>query len=115
MKPAIILSWPAKALSPNFRSRSHWPRTRALKMARQEAWANALMAKWNTLRPDGRLSLKVTFCAPDARKRDLDNLIASCKPHMDGIADAIGVDDSRFDVDYSFGAAARPGRVEVAL
>lgn len=31
-----------------------------------------------------------------ANRRDLDNVISSAKPILDGIQDAIGVDDSRF-------------------
>jgi crossover junction endodeoxyribonuclease RusA len=34
------------------------------------------------------------FHAPDKRRRDLDNLLASMKPHLDGLALAVGVDDA---------------------
>ena len=33
-----------------------------------------------------------------SRNRDDDNLIAACKAYRDGIADALGVNDSMFDV-----------------
>lgn len=38
------------------------------------------------------------FLPPDRRRRDMDNLLASCKGLLDGIADALGVDDSRFAI-----------------
>jgi hypothetical protein len=41
--------------------------------------------------------LKITFYTPDNRKRDLDNLLAAMKPALDGMAQAIGVDDALFD------------------
>lgn len=41
------------------------------------------------------LKLTLTFCPPDKRKRDLDNLYASFKPYQDGMMDTLGVDDSR--------------------
>lgn len=42
------------------------------------------------------LPLRLTFFAPDKRKRDLDNLLAAMKPSLDGMAQALGVDDSLF-------------------
>lgn len=34
---------------------------------------------------------------PDRRARDRDNLLAASKPSLDGIADALGVNDARFN------------------
>ena len=46
--------------------------------------------------PEGRLHLWIDFYPPDRRRRDDDGLLASMKAARDGIADALGVDDSRF-------------------
>ena len=46
--------------------------------------------------PAGRLHLWIDFYPPDRRRRDDDGLLASMKAARDGIADALGVDDSRF-------------------
>ncbi len=35
------------------------------------------------------------FHAPDRRRRDLDNLLSSCKSYLDGVALAYGINDSR--------------------
>ena len=52
--------------------------------------------------------MNIEFAPPSRRRIDLDNCIASCKAYFDGIADALGVDDSTFrlqarmsDDDYS--------------
>jgi len=45
---------------------------------------------------DGDCDVVLTFSPPDKRRYDDDNLIARCKAYLDGIADALGVDDSRF-------------------
>jgi crossover junction endodeoxyribonuclease RusA len=105
----ISLPWPAKALSPNHRSRSHWPRTRALKKARETAWALTLEAK-----ASGTL-LTVTFNPPDKQPRDKDNLIASTKAYQDGISDALRCDDSTFDPEYHIGNPVKGGRVVVEI
>jgi crossover junction endodeoxyribonuclease RusA len=36
----------------------------------------------------------LTFCPPDHRRRDIDNLLSSSKAFIDGIFLALGVDDS---------------------
>jgi crossover junction endodeoxyribonuclease RusA len=40
--------------------------------------------------------LQLTISPPDKRHRDTDNVIASLKSALDGIADATGIDDSRW-------------------
>lgn len=113
----IELSWPAKALSPNFRSRSHWPRTRAIAAAKKEAWAVTLAAM-NGAKPaiEGRVKLIVRAYPPTAHVRDDDNMIASLKAHRDGIAKALGVDDSRFEQrPLQWGDPVKGGKVVVVL
>ena len=43
-----------------------------------------------------RVHVRVTFHPPDMRARDLDNMFASIKGGLDGLADALGIDDSWF-------------------
>lgn len=92
----IELPWPAKELAPNFRSRTHWARTRALKKARQDAFWATKSAKMSVAAGDVPVMLAVEFYPPDNRQRDIDNMQASCKAFYDGIADALGVNDHAF-------------------
>jgi crossover junction endodeoxyribonuclease RusA len=46
---------------------------------------------------EGDLAVTITFVQPDKRRRDRDNLLSACKPSLDGLAEAIGVDDSQFE------------------
>jgi len=63
----------------------------------------------------GAAKLSFTFCPPDKRRRDRDNLIASMKAATDGIADALGIDDANFTATYSFGEPIKGGSVLVTI
>ncbi len=90
----ITLPWPPAILSPN--ARPHWARlAKAKKSYRRACWAAVLeqkvaAPKWS------RMDVRLVFIAPDKRKRDRDNLGASMKAGLDGVADAWQLDDSRF-------------------
>ena len=115
----ITLSYPDKVLSPN--ARAHWAATaRAKKKAREAAsWAtiSAAGSKAN-LAPYAaheRLAVAIAFYPPDNRRRDMDNALASLKAALDGISDALGLDDSRFDIVPRMMASDGAARVEVLL
>lgn len=109
----VTLPWPGKALSPN--ARLHWSRkSAAMKRYRSDCWKLTLGATGAS--PSGlpdQIPLAITFCPPDRRRRDRDNLIASFKAGQDGIADALGVDDSRFVPTYHMGDVVKGGAVIV--
>jgi len=90
----LRLSWPASALWQN--RPVHWAqRARAVKAAKQEAWGEALrhgVQRFETDRP----RLVFAFHPPDARRRDLQNMPATQKAAIDGIAQAMGCDDAKF-------------------
>jgi crossover junction endodeoxyribonuclease RusA len=113
MTITFILPWPSADLSPN--ARLHWARkAKAAKKARSAAWAHAVEAKVHRINAD-KLSVKMMFCPPDNRRRDLDNTISATKPQQDGIADAVGIDDSKWAVTYSWGDVVPGGAVFVQL
>ncbi len=64
---------------------------------------------------DGKIAARITFYPPDKRHRDADNMVASIKSALDGIADALGVNDRRFQPSFHFEDFDGRGRVEVAL
>jgi crossover junction endodeoxyribonuclease RusA len=62
------------------------------------------------------LQIKITFCPPDKRRRDLDNLYATFKPYQDGIFEALGLDDCLIDrVILQRGELVKDGCVVVEL
>lgn len=109
----VRLPWPHKNLSPN--ARVHWgAKSRSVKAARSLAFYHAFDSR--RLKPDGELTVSLLFTPPTNRARDADNLIASCKPYFDGIAEAMGVNDKRFKFgEISISSAMKPGSVVVTI
>jgi crossover junction endodeoxyribonuclease RusA len=97
MRAEFFIPWPSRDLSPNSR-KHHMVVARAKKAARMQTFALARSACVNELDwpKEGRLVVWITGYASDRRRRDADNLLASMKGHLDGLADAMGVDDRRF-------------------
>lgn len=98
----IVLPWPNPKLNPNRSKGMHWASTTALrKTARTDAGYLARQAmsadRGSVGDAASTLALSITFVQPDKRARDRDNLLAALKPSLDGVADALGVNDSQFD------------------
>ena len=88
----IRLPWPPSAL--NTHAKGHWrPKAKATKKYRHDAWALAQEASVKAI--PGAI-LEFTFCPPDKRRRDIQNMPGMMKAGIDGIADAMGCDDSKF-------------------
>lgn len=107
------LPWPSPYLNPN--SNASWHKKyKAKKKLRADCFA---LAKADGKRkfPDGPIKLKVSFYPPDFRKRDADNMMASCKALFDGIADAWGVDDNRFRFEFEVYEVEKFGAVKVEV
>lgn len=111
----IILPWPPSALSPNVRS--HWRSHAKAKKSYRQACAWQALAQGVTAgcMPAGRVRVSMTFMPPDKRRRDLDNLIAAMKSGLDGLADALGVDDHRFALAFELVTDAIGGFVRVEV
>lgn len=113
---AIDLPWPNKGLSPN--ARIHWRRkARISKDAKADAIWFSKEAGIRAGDPDIPQSLRVTviFHPPDSRRRDLDNMLASLKPALDGVAFATGVDDSKWQIALRKEAPRKGGSVRIEL
>lgn len=109
-KNKIILPWPPAKLSPN--ARGHWG---GKEISRKKYKTDCRMLAGKRSFPDGKIALEITFCPPDARRRDLDNMLASIKAGLDGVAAAWGVDDNRFRMTIEIGEPVRHGAVEIVL
>lgn len=111
---SVSLPWPSKDLSPN--ARLHWARkAKAVKHARAAAHFIVMETRGNARRLGRTANISMTFCPPDKRRRDRDNLIASMKAATDGIADALRIDDSKFEVSYRIGEPVKGGAVLVTI
>jgi crossover junction endodeoxyribonuclease RusA len=112
----IELPWFPAACSPNARSRSHWPKTNAMKKTRAWAYAATLASGGNAWVLDGAITVQTTFHPPSRRNHDEDNLKASCKGYYDGIAQALGVDDNLFrHAPVMVGEPVKNGKIVVVI
>ncbi len=96
----LLASWPASVLSPN--NRKHWRLKSDAKRLQRCEWAYvALGMGMKAKLTDGqKLDVRLEFYPPDRKIRDADNLLASCKAGLDGLSDALGIDDSRFRISF---------------
>lgn len=110
----ITLSWPPRSLSPN--GRAHFRQRAAdARTAKNEAYVLTLAALGGrAFTAAGPLSVRLLFHPPRLGRYDDDNFIAACKPALDGISAALGVDDSTFQIERpAWGDVQRRGLVEV--
>ena len=91
----IIPHLPYPELNPN--SRVHWSeRNKWSKIARDEVgWLSK--EQWHDDQPMMKARISYEFMLKGKRTRDLDNLLAACKPFTDGLTDAgvIFYDDAK--------------------
>ena len=95
----IRLPWPDSKLMPNKAKGRGWAGLARIRTEQKEAASLCTMAAIQTTGPQkwtGNIPLSLVYMAPDKRHRDLDNLLAASKSIIDGMAHALGVDDSRF-------------------
>ena len=95
----ITLPFPNADLNPNRAHGRHWGALAKLKKdARLQAYLETrkvLNGKKNAF--SGLISLTLTFAMEGYRKRDADNLLASAKSALDGVAEGLGINDRDFE------------------
>lgn len=110
MTNTFRIPWPNKKLHPNSRTdRRHTTDIRT--KYKRDCWVLCREAK-----PDHTLThLDITFCPPDGRRRDLDNMLGAIKYGLDGVATAMGVDDYHWSLSIRRGDKdpAKLGYVEI--
>lgn len=115
----IELAFPDPALNPNQSKGRHWSVTSGLrKIAHYDAFLQTRRVAGTLLwRPTAsEIPVTITFIQPDRRKRDRDNLLAALKCSLDGVAAALGVDDSQFEpmtIRRQYGK--KPGAVHIEI
>jgi crossover junction endodeoxyribonuclease RusA len=111
----LDLPWPPAQLSPN--RRQHWAKAAAARKA-YRARCRAIAAAAGVgavLAGKERLEVALTFFPPDRRGRDWDNMLASMKSGLDGLADATGIDDRHWRLSFDVDAPVPGGQVLVRM
>jgi len=113
-KIILTFPWPDSELNPN---RRVYFRKRAEIKARYKRDCNILAKSYpRPIFEDGDIGITMTFNPSSHRKHDLDNLLASMKSGLDGIAEHWGVDDQRFNpITIRRGEVRKNGSVEITL
>jgi hypothetical protein len=112
MGGVITLPFPPSSLSGH--AKGHW-RSKSGPTAKHRGWAKAVTIAIRPRVPaTGDIRVHIRFVPPD-RRGDRTNFPNRMKPYLDGIAEALGVNDARFLPSYEFCEPEKPGRVEVIL
>lgn len=93
----IELDFPPAELFPNRAKGTHWAKLYQVRSDYREGstWLAKHQIK-NWKHDGGDIRLKLTFIMPDKRMRDADNCLAAAKGALDGLSDALMVNDKFF-------------------
>ena len=112
----VTLPWPPKELNPNNKTNWH-----ALSRVKKKYRATCHLLTLEALKGAGyarsarQIDVHLTFVPPDCRHRDQDNMVASMKAGLDGVASALRVDDVDFDLSFSVDDGVVGGMVKVEI
>ena len=110
----ITVPFPPSTLSGHAKGKHYYAKARTTAQWRQWACQAALAAKASAPEGNGDIPILIRFIPPN-RRGDRVNFPNRVKAVIDGIADALKVNDSRFLPSYEFCEPEAPGRVEVVL
>lgn len=119
----IELPWPPKELSPNARIH-HFAKAKVTKVYREAAYWLAHQATRTGMtdvnlieicETDRDVILQIRFSPPDRRRRDLDGMLSSLKAGLDGVADALQINDIRFGFNLRRAEPCKPGKVVIVI
>lgn len=112
----IVLPFPPSVLSGHakFKGGYNYAKARATSEFRDKAKQATIDAGEVALPDQGDISIAIHFY-PANNRGDRVNYAGRMKALIDGIADALGVNDKRFLPSYHFYEPEAPGRVEVEL
>ena len=88
----IIDGFPPREASPN--ARVHYMKLHSVKKAQGELMTGLILAQGIPNKPMEKAHLTITFESKDKRRRDLDNLLSSCKAYIDALVPDVIVDDN---------------------
>jgi len=107
----VKLPFPAAELFPNRKNGSHFRKTKDAKdKQRDDAYWLTMGAAKGYKVPTGCIPLSIVFVEPTGHHRDLDNMLAAAKGAIDGLAQALGINDKDFQpVLIDRGGVSAPG------
>lgn len=95
----ITLPYPPMELMPNKANGKHWAQTSKVKGASKLAafmlTKSALITQSVVIRDT--VPLTITFVQSDKRHRDLDGCLSASKAALDGVAEALKINDRQFE------------------
>jgi len=109
----LTVPWPPANLSPN--ARVHWAALAKAKKKYRKDCGWLARAQGARRMSAERLDVTITLCPPVRGRGDFDNNIASLKAGIDGIADAIGIDDSKWRMTFKSSAPQGNGLVMITI
>lgn len=117
----IELPFPSSLLSGHAKGNDQWLKVKTTKQHREWARLATLSARGaergaedGQATANGDIPITIRFIPPNNRG-DRMNYPARMKPYVDGIAEALGVNDRRFHPCFMFCEPEKPGRVEVFI
>lgn len=107
----LTYPWFPKELKPNWTG--HYMQKAKVKAQYRAEWA--VQTEQQGARGYNGFRMKVTFYKPNNRHMDLDNMLASIKSGIDGMCDALQINDKQFTEITVIKAPTIGGYIEVEL
>ena len=117
-EPLVIeLDFPPADLFPNRAKGRHWGSLYQTRSSYRESSQWLAKSQINGWKHSGKnISLDLIFEMPDKRYRDADNCLAAAKGALDGLADALFVNDKLFDpITIRRRVGIKPGRLVITI
>lgn len=112
VKTQFEFPWPPRELSPN--CNVSWKAKMKPRREYKELWRSQSFMLG--VRPAGYVKLNITFFPPNNISRDLDNLLASIKLGLDGLAQGLNINDKLFrPITLDIGEPVKGGNILVVL
>ncbi len=112
---SFTIPWPPAALTPHAKG-NFWAKANATKSYRQAAYILARAA--GVQRATGAPAVRIVLAySPPSQRGDVQNVHGRLKAAIDGIADAVGLDDKAFRIAFpeTFGPSKKGGEISVEV